>query len=78
MPKKIIDGLLYDTEKATLIWQDDKSRQRRLYFKTDNGHYFCLYGTSKINPMSEDSIKELLGEKAVDVYLELFPTPEEA
>ena len=74
--KKIINGLLYDTQKATLIWTDDSNRHERLYYKTDKGNYFCLYANNVISPMTEEEIKVLLGENAVEVYMELFPLPE--
>lgn len=76
--KKIVDGLLYDVDKATLIYKDDKHRQTRSYYKTNNGNYFCVYGDDKINPMTEDEIKELLGEDNIDVYLKFFDEPPEA
>ena len=78
MAKLIKNGLLYDTDKATEMWRDNSNRQVRIYYKTDKGHYFCLYGKDKIVPMSEEAIMDLLGEKAIDVYLLWFPSPEDA
>ena len=78
MAKLIKDGLLYDTDKATEMWRDNSNRQTRIYYKTVNGNYFCLYGKNKIIPMTEESIMDLLGEKAIDVYLLWFPSPEDA
>ncbi len=74
--KMIINNLLYDTESSTLI-HEDIDRGRR-YYKTANGNYFGLYGASKIIPMSEESMKKLLGEEDVEKYIELFDTPEMA
>lgn len=70
--KKIIDGLLYDTDKATLVWQEDKFRKRNLYFKTEKGNYFVLYSSKVIQPVTEEKFKEILGEADPDRYIELF------
>ena len=70
--KKIIDGLLYDTDKATLVWQEDKFRKRNLYFKTEKGNYFVLYSSKVIQPITEEKFKEILGEADPDRYIELF------
>lgn len=70
--KKIIDGLLYDTDKATLVWQEDKFRKRNLYFRTEKGNYFVLYSSKVIQPITEEKFKEILGEADPDRYIELF------
>ena len=74
--KKIINGLMYDTSTATEIYFDKK--KDRKYYKTENGNYFCMYSNSEIKPMSEDSVKEFLGEVNVDAYINVFGKPKMA
>ena len=74
--KRIIDGLLYDTEKSTLIFTDTDSR--RNYYVTKGGKFFVAYRTGEIAVKSEDSIKELLGMYDYDKYVEIFGEPTEA
>lgn len=76
--KKIIDGLLYDTDKAELIFQEDKFRKRNLYFKTEKGNYFVVYSGKEIRPISEEEFKEILGEADPDKYIELFDNVDNA
>ncbi len=76
--KKIIDDLLYDTETAKLIYEDSKGRHMRLFYMTENKHYFCVYANGHFEPMTEQAVKGLLGEVDVDKYLELFPSPKKA
>ena len=73
---QIIDGLLYDTAASTLIYLDESNNRR--WYKTQNGNYFVLYGTGKIAPKSEDAVKDFLGQRDVEKYIELFGKPQEA
>jgi len=76
--KKIINGLLYDTDKAELLWTERLFRKVRNYYRTEKKNYFCVYANKEIYPMTEDEFKEYLGEKDPDRYIELFGSPEEA
>lgn len=74
--KRVINGLLYDTDISTLIYEDMDKRRR--YFMTPNRHFFVVYRTGEFAIKSEDSIKELLGMHDYDKYVEIFNKPEEA
>ncbi len=74
--KKIVDGLVYDTDKSELIYTD-LIKNRELY-KTKKGRYFMLYATGEIAPKTEESVMEYLAEHDVDKYIELFGEVEEA
>ena len=74
--KKIINGLLYDTEEAEELFFD-KVNNRRL-FMTANNNFFMAYGNGEISPKSEDAVKEYLGKYDVDKYIEVFGRVQEA
>ena len=74
--QRIIDGLLYDTKTATLLFKEEDTK--RQLFMTPNNNYFMLYGTGEIVVKTEDSVKDYLGRKDVKKYAELFGKPKEA
>lgn len=74
--KRVIEGLLYDTDTATLIFTDDNSRRR--YYMTPNKRFFVFYITGEMSVKTEDDIKELLGTQNYDKYVEIFGEPQEA
>lgn len=74
--KKIIDGLLYDTDTAELIYFDE-STKRRLY-RALKGRFFMMYPNGVITPKTDEETMRYLGERDVDKYIELFNEPEEA
>ena len=76
--KKIIKGVLYDTDNAELLYTYVSFRKRKLYYRTEKGNYFCVYSNKEIQPMTEDEFKEFIGEVDPDKYIELFGMPEEA
>lgn len=76
--KQIIDGKIYDTNKATLIYADNDFWKPRIYYQTNKGTYFCWYKRNgKLDIVNEDIIKEVLAEHDVDKYIELFGAVEE-
>lgn len=74
--KKIIKGLLYDTEDSELIYIDED--KRRMLYMTKNKHFFTLYNNGEIVPKSVEDTKEYLGSVDVEKYIEIFGEPEEA
>lgn len=77
--RRIIGGKVYDTSTARLIYSEGFPSNRREYYMTQKRAFFCYYKkTDKIVVMSEDEIKELLGEKDYDMYVELFGVPDMA
>lgn len=74
--KRVIRGLLYDTEVSKLIYVEE-STHRSLY-QTPNGAFFTLYPTGEIVPKTEENTKVYLGERDADKYIEIFGKVEEA
>lgn len=73
--KRIINGKMYDTDKATEI-HVDTYRNRALY-QTDKGTYFMRYANNEIKIKSEAEVRDYLSRYDVDKYIELFGEVEE-
>lgn len=71
--KAIIDGKLYDTEKASVIAVDGQET----FYKTNNGSYFQV-GEYGIIPSDIPTIKKVLGEHDIEAYIKEFGDVEEA
>ena len=83
--KKIIDGKLYDTETAELVYSLEDTNTH--FYKTRKGNYFryahgfqYTTGVYKhiITPVSESDVKNEIGICDTDKYIEMFGQPEEA
>lgn len=88
--KQIIDGKLYDTEKANLILE---FRRRNLFallvndvsnywldgelYQTNKGSWFEVVA-DRMNVLTEDEVKELIKQVDPDKYIELYDDIEEA
>ena len=79
--KKIINGRLYDTEKADVVTASvvtvDRSKEfREILYRTKKNRYF-LYenfaGIESLKPMTDDEAYSYLCEHDADKALELFP-----
>jgi len=77
--KQIIDGKLYDTETAELIYtyEPPTSPFYVNYYRTKNDAYFT-FGIEGITPLEEYDVKESIGKHDIDRYIELFGPVEEA
>ena len=76
--KAIINGLMYDTEKAKIIFEPDKYHTM---YMTEKGNLFMLYhqsGEKAISCTDNEKLKKILAGKATDKYIELFGEVEEA
>ena len=72
--KAIINGLLYDTEKANLICEPD---EHHTMYMTEKGNLFMLYN-GVISCADNETLKKFLAEELPDKYIELFGEVEEA
>lgn len=73
--KKIVNGLLYDIDKAEKIMECDLHS----VYKTANGRLFITHDVlNQITCTDMDSIKTFIGENNADLYIELFGTVQEA
>ncbi len=71
--KRIIDNKLYDTDTATLVYEDKSLRFAREYYRTDKGTFFFYsVQTGKIDLVSEQIMKNILADKDADKYIEIF------
>lgn len=71
--KSIIDGKMYDTEKAEKLLED---RYIKIY-KTKNDRLFCVINGT-ITPVAMEEIKECIGIYLPDLYIKHFGEVEEA
>lgn len=74
--RRVIAGLLYDTETATVIHIEEDTK--RILYQTPNKNFFMFYPTGEITPKTEQSTKDYLGKCNVEKYIELFGEPQEA
>lgn len=73
--KKIVNSLLYDTDKAEKIMETDLHS----VYQTSNGRLFIKHDMlNAITCVDIDSIKEFIGEHNVDLYIKLFGNVQEA
>ena len=73
--KRIIDGYLYDTDTAELLYRD--LAKTRFYYMTPNRRFFIVFGTGRIEVTNENVIKDILGTYDIDKYVEIFGEPQE-
>ena len=73
--QRIINGFLYDTETADLIYTDTDTGRR--YYATNNYRYFVALSNGLIMTVSVDTVKMLLGTYDIPKYIELFGEPKE-
>ena len=77
--KQIIDGKLYDTETAELIYTYDPPFMISYvrYYRTKNGAYFSHY-LDDITLLEESEVKDFIGKSDIGKYIELFGSVDEA
>ena len=74
--KKIVNGLLYDTEKAEVVSKYKAAEGLMTLYRTKKGHYFLHtnYTTfEEIRVMTVDKTFEWLANYDLDKAKELFP-----
>lgn len=88
--KAIIDGLLYDTDKAKMLLEGifplKVGKTYLLPYKTPKGRYFTVKTKIKDNsieeslltPQTETEIKSMICRESVDLYIKIFGEVEEA
>lgn len=74
--QRIINGLLYDTRIAEVIYTDEENK--RQIFRTPNGRFFMFYPNGEIVVKDTESVKKYLSKNNVKKYIELFGDVEEA
>ena len=73
--KRIIDGFLYDTDTAELLYYS--KMERTSYYRTPKQRYFVVYSNGEFEVVTEDFIKDILGKYDIDKYIEIFGEPQE-
>lgn len=87
--RKIIDGKLYDTSKAekicTVVVPEDEIPECKFPFWTLGGQKVTIYkGNTEffityscyLQPVDEEWVRNWIGKKDIDKYIELFGEPE--
>ncbi len=73
--KRIVDGLLYDTEKAELVSQSKTTPFGGQLYRTKKGQYFVyekICDIEEIKPLNADETFEWLSKHDPDKAIELF------
>lgn len=73
--QRIINGYLYDTDNAILVWFDEA--KGRSYYTTSNSRFFVVFATGEFQVCTTDFVKNLLGKYNIERYIEIFGTPKE-
>lgn len=69
--------LLYDSETATLICNDEQHKKQ--YYKTKKKNYFMVnLATKELIPKTEDEIKQAIANVSIDDFINNFGKPEDA
>lgn len=74
--KRIIDGILYDTGTAELLYHDKAKNTK--YYRTPVQHlFFIYYSRGEFSPVDETFMKNFLGEYDIAKYIQIFGEPQE-
>lgn len=73
--QRIIDGYIYDTEKAILLYTEQNRNTK--YYKTPNGRFFVFYANDEFQVVGESFMKDFLGKYDIAKYIEIFGEPQE-
>ena len=83
--QRIENGLLYDTETATLIGSAHGLLQRHDFYRTKNGRYFCVYSSIVTSIYdhdliftSDEYVKKLMYEYIPEVASLIYQNIKEA
>ncbi|MCW3140464.1 MAG: hypothetical protein N2V71_07695 [Methanophagales archaeon] len=74
--KRIVNGLMYDTEKADLISTSGDYIINECLYRTKNGRYFLykyIGGSEFLQPLNLIEVFQWLSDHDPDTALELFP-----
>lgn len=71
--QQIINDKLYDTDTAELIYSYKDPLKERNYYRSKMGAFFVHYiGIGKMELVDEQVIKDILAERDVSKYIDLF------
>lgn len=83
--KRVVNNLLYDTDKATLIGKAHKPFQHYDFYRTMNGRYFCVYSNifgemfkERDFFINKEHVQELMYELIPDIACKEFENIKEA
>ena len=74
--KRIVNGLLYDTESADLMSASGDYMINECLYRTKNGRYFLyryIDGLEFLEPLNSIEVFRWLSDNDPDLALELFP-----
>lgn len=71
--QQIINDKLYDTDTAELIYSYKDPLKERNYYRSKMGAFFVHYiGIGKMELVDEQVIKDILAERDVSKYIDIF------
>lgn len=71
--QQIINDKLYDTDTAELIYSYKDPLKERNYYRSKMGAFFVHYiGIGKMELVDEQVIKDILAERDVNKYIDIF------
>ena len=73
--QRIIDGYLYDTDTATLIYLETTKNVK--YYMTAKRRFFVYYSNNEFQVVDESFMKDFLGKYDIAKYIEIFGEPQE-
>jgi hypothetical protein len=74
--RQVIKNLLYDTQKAKLVYKEADTK-KQLWQMNRTQSFFFTFQDGHIEPISKESAKEYLGLIDVSVYIQMFGEPQE-
>ena len=76
--RQVLDGKLYDTQKAKVVYKDNKSEDKRqLWQMISTQSFFFTFADGHIEPITRPEAEKYLGLVDVDVYIQMFGEPQE-
>ena len=74
--QRIINNILYDTETATLLYRETP-KNVSYYMTPVHGYFFAVYANGEFIPLTEEFMKDFLGQYDINKYIEIFGEPQE-
>lgn len=76
MARQVINNLLYDTSNSSVVYKEADTK-KILWQNNNTGTFFFSYPDGHIEPITRESAKQYLGLIDVQVYINIFGTPQE-
>jgi hypothetical protein len=74
--RQVINNLLYDTSKSTLVYKESDTKKQLWQINTTKSFFFS-FADGHIEPITTQDAKNYLGLTDVQVYIQMFGEPQE-